>query len=293
MAQRILVVGAVVLALLNPTFVAGQAKSPAESADAIIKREEARLAALRSGHGREEFYSRDYVNTSPPGVVTVGYQPSEPNPTLNFNDIKVVVATQSGAVVTMLQSPRPKTTQMPSPTGVDRALGVWVNEQGTWRLVARQAVWVRPADTPTAARVKAPNVPPYHPKNAAEGEILKANEAIEDAFRRHDAAAYERLTIPEFVRIGTLGQLTARAQWIKTAIQENKNTDLTPPIIDDVRIRVYGDVAVMTWKTFPRDNEGMTQGQGQRMMRAWVKQNDGWKLAATISTNIWQGERAQ
>ena len=293
MAQRILVVGAVVLAVLNPRFVAGQSKGPTQSGEVIIKREEARLAALRSAKGREDFYDRDYVNISPPGVVTVGYQPSEPNSALNFNDIKVVVTTQSGAVVTLLQSPRPKTTQMPSPTGVDRSLGVWANEQGTWRLVARQAVWVRPAETAAASRVKAPSVSPYQPKNAAAGEILKANEWIEDAFRRHDGAAYERLTLPEFVRIGTFGQLTPRAQWIKAAVQENKDTDLTPRIIDDVRIRVYGDVAVMTWKTFPADSEGMTQGQGQRMMRAWVKQNDGWKLAATISTIVWQGEKAQ
>ena len=287
MAQRLLVVGAVVLAVLNPTFVIGQAKDSAALADAIVKREEARLAAVRSGHGREDFYSRDFVNIAPPGVVTVGYQPSEPNPAMYHKDVKVVVATQSAAVVTLLQGPRPKTTLMPSPTGVDRELEIWANEQGTWRMAARQGVWVRPADTATPSRVKVPNVPPYQAKNAVEAEILKANDAIEDAFRRHDGAAYERLTIPGFIRIGTRGQVTPRPEWIKTAILENKDTDLVPPLIDEVRIRVYGDVAVMTWKTFPRDKEGMTQGQGQRMMRAWVKQNDGWKLAATTTTIIW------
>ena len=261
------------------------ARVAAQSADAIIKREEARIAALRSGQGREQFYSRDYININPPGQVTVGYQPSEPR-AYWAKGITVIGATQSGAVVTMLQGPRPKTSQMPSTTEPDRALHVWANEQGTWRLVARQAVWVRPADTATPSRIKAPNVPQYQPKNAAEGEILKAHQAIEDAFVRHDAAAYERLTLPEFIRIGERGQVVERPEWIKTNVIGTKAPRVLP-VFDDVRIRVYGDVAVMTHQHIARDAEGMTPARPLRMMRAWVKRDDGWKLAATISTIVW------
>lgn len=181
---------------------------------------------------------------------------------------------------------------MPSTTEPDRALDVWANEQGTWRLVARQAVWVRPPDTATPSRVKAPNVPPYQPKNAAEGEILKAHHAVEDAFLRHDATAYERLTLPEFIRIGERGQVSSRADWIKTNIAGNKTARVLP-LIDDVRIRIYEDVAVMTHRHIARDVEGTTTERPLRMMRAWVRRDDGWKLAATISTIVWPVQPSQ
>ena len=54
-------------------FIAAGLPLAAQSADVIIQREEARFAALRSGKGREQFHSRDYVSITPPGQVTVGY----------------------------------------------------------------------------------------------------------------------------------------------------------------------------------------------------------------------------
>jgi Domain of unknown function (DUF4440) len=260
----------------------------AQSADAIIKREEARLAALRSGKGREQFYSRDYITITPPGQVTTGYQPGDPNPNLYFKDVKVLATTQSGAVVTLLQGPRPATAAFKS-NDPDRFVDVWANEEGTWRLVARQGVWVRPAPTDAPSRIKVPNVSPYQPKTAIEGEILKANQAIEDAFARHDAAAYERLTLPEFVRIGDYGTITSRDEWIKTNITGNKDPRVVP-LVGDVRIRAYGDVSVMTVRHYARDAAGTTPALPLRMMRAWVKRNDGWKLAATITTIVWPAQ---
>ena len=260
-----------------------------QSADAIIKREEARIAALRSGQGREQFYSRDYVAINPPGQVVIGYQPAaKPNPALYARDIKVVATTQSGAVVTLLQGPRPATAPFPS-TDPDRFLDIWANEQGTWHLVARQGVWVRPAESEAPSRVKTPNVSPYQPKSAAEGEVFKAHQAIESAFERHDAAAYERLTLPEFVRIGERGQVVSRPEWIKANVIGNKAPRVLP-LVDDVRIRVYGDIAVMTHRHIARDAEGTTPTRPLRMMRAWVRRDDGWKLAATISTIVWTAQ---
>ena len=263
----------------------------AQSADAILKREDARIAALRSGQGREAFYSSDYININPQGVISIGFQPGAPNPALYTKDSKVVAVTQNGAVVTMLQGPRPKTAAVPSDTDPDRALDIWANEQGTWRLVARQAVWVRPPDSATPSRVKAPKVASYQPKGPAESEILKAQQDIEDAFARHDAAAYERLTLPEFIRIGERGQVAPRAEWVKANIVDNKAARVLP-LFDDVRVRVYGDVAVTTHRHIGLDAEGTTTERPLRMMRAWVRRDGGWKLAATISTIVWPTQPA-
>jgi hypothetical protein len=263
----------------------------AQSADAIIKRQEARFAALKSGQGREQFYSRDYISINPPGGVVTGYKPTaQSNPAIYVKDIKVIAVTANGAVLTHLQGPRPAAAQVPSKTDPDRFLEVWANEQGTWRVVARQGVWVRPPDqVKPPPRVKAPSVMPSQLKGD-EAEILKAHQAIEDAFMRHDATAYERLTVPEFVRIGELGQMVPRADWVKTNVIGKKEVARVLPLLDDVRIRVYGDVAVMTHRHIARDAEGTTPGRPTRMMRAWVRRPDGWKLAATITTIVWPAQ---
>ena len=252
----------------------------------IIKRVEARYAALRSGQGREQFYSKDYVAINPEGVVTAGYQPPpKPNPDTKASDIKVIAATPHAAVVTYLQTPRPPTASVPSKTEPDLFLEVWANEQNTWRVVARQGVWVRKPEE-AGKRVKAPNVAPYQAKSGAEAEILKANAAIEDAFLRHDAAAYERLTIPEFVRIGNFGE----AEWIKANVAGNK-VERVMPKFDDVRVRVYEDVAVMTDRHVALAPDGTTGALPQRMMRAWVRRDGAWKLAATITTTVWPSQK--
>jgi hypothetical protein len=263
----------------------------AQSADAIIKRQQARFAALKTGQGREQFYSRDYIAINPPGAVVVGYKPTAPaNPDIYVKDIRAIAVTANGAVLTHLQGPRPAAAQVPSKTDPDRFLEVWANEQGTWRVVARQGVWVRPPDqAKPPPRVKAPNVPTLQLKGD-EAQILKAHQAIEEAFVRHDAAAYERLTVPEFVRIGELGQMMPRAEWVKANVIGKTEVARVLPLFEDVRIRVYGDVAVMTHRHIARDAEGTTPGRPTRMMRAWVKRPDGWKLAATITTMVWPAQ---
>ncbi len=276
--------------VISALVLAVTASALAQSADVVIKRQEARFAALKSGQAREQFYSRDYISINPPGGVVMGYKPTaQSNPDIYVKDIKVIAATPSGAVVTHLQGPRPAAAQVPSKTDPDRFLEVWANEGSTWRVVARQGVWVRPPDTAKPPpRVKVPSVTPYGPKGA-EAEILKAHQAVEDAFMRHDAAAYERFTLPEFIRIGELGQVVPRGEWITTNVV-GKEIPRVLPLVDDVRIRIYGDVAVMTHRHIARDAAGTTPSRPLRMMRAWVRRADGWKLAATISTIVWPAQ---
>jgi hypothetical protein len=281
MAKRCLVVVPILGVIIGLT-----SSLAAQSADTIIKREEARIAAIRSGQGREQFYSRDYIGVSPSGVVVLGYQPpAKPNPAIYIKDIKVLTVAKNGAVVTSLQGPRPATSPLAG-DGPDRFLHVWANEEGTWRLVARQGIYVQPSDTGAPRRIKAPSVAAFVPKGADEAEIYKTHVAIEDAFTRHDGTAYDRLTLPEFVRIGGNGQMASKAEWIKASVIGDPKVARVIAAFDDVRIRVYGDVAVMTHRHISRNTDGTTPVQPQRLMRAWVRRNDGWKLAATTSAVV-------
>ncbi len=267
---RVSIVG--IVAMLATLPLHGQSTS-----DQILQREEARAAATRSGQGREQFYSADFINVNPPGRVTLGFTPpAQPNAALYTKEVKVIVATPSAAVVTGLQGPRPATADVPSKTDPDRGLRVWAKEGGTWKVVAAQAVWVRPALPPTPPKADVTNVP-YSGSNPAEAAVAKVNDAINEAFRARDVAGYESHTAPEFVRISSFGQVTPRAEFVKNAVAAGTGARLGPAA-DEVRVRVYGDVAVVTYRNLRN---------ADRMMRVFMNRGGAWKAVAAISTIIW------
>jgi len=264
-----------VCAMSLATMLSVNAQSTTEQ---VLQRQSALLAALKSGQGREQFFSKDYVSINPPGTFVAGYTPpAQPNPASFVKDAKVIVATASAAVVTQLTGPRPTTAQVPSATDPDRWITVWANEQGTWRVVARQGVWVRPQpQNPAPQRTDVVNVP-YKPANAAEAAVIKVNEAINEAFRARDAQAYEANTAPEFIRISSYGTVTPRADFVKNAVQGGTSSRPTVAL-DETRVRIYGDVAVVTYRNL-RNTE--------RMMRVFANRGGAWKAVAAISTIIW------
>ncbi len=267
---RVSIVGIVALLMTLP--LDGQSTS-----DQILQREEARAAATRSGQGREQFYSADVINVNPPGRVTLGFTPpAQPNAAYYMKDVKVIVATPSAAVVTGLQGPRPATADVPSKTDPDRGLRVWAKEGGTWKVVAAQAVWVRPALPPTPPKADVTSAP-YSARNPAEAAVLKVNDALNEAFRARDVAGYEGHTAPEFVRISAFGQVSARPAFLKDAVATG-TTARPSPVADEVRVRIYGDVAVVTYRNLRN---------ADRMMRVLVNRGGAWKAVAAISTIIW------
>ncbi|MDH4065023.1 MAG: nuclear transport factor 2 family protein [Acidobacteriota bacterium] len=107
--------------------------------------------------------------------------------------------------------------------------------------------------------------------------MIKVNDTINEAFRARDAAAYEANTAPEFVRISSFGGVTPRADFVKNAVLGGTGTRLGAAS-DEMRVRVYGDVAVATYRNL-RNNE--------RMMGVFVNRGGAWKAVAAISTRIW------
>ena len=271
---RVAIVG--IVAMLTTLPLDGQSTS-----DQILQREEARAAASRSGQGRELFYSADFINVNPPGRVVLGFTaPAQPNDAYYMKyymkDVKVIAATPSAAVLTGLQGPRPPTADLPSKTDPDRVLRVWVKEGHAWKVVASQVVWVRPALPIAPPKADVSNAP-YSAKNAIEAAVVKVNDAINEAFRARDVAGYESHTAPEFVRISSFGEVTPRAEFVKNAVAAG--TGARPsPAADEVRVRVYGDVAVVTFRNLRN---------ADRMMRVFMNRGGAWKAVAGISTIIW------
>jgi ketosteroid isomerase-like protein len=57
----------------------------------------------------------------------------------------------------------------------------------------------------------------------------------------------------------------------------------------DLKVRVYGDVAIMTGtliNTFPSDGRAIRQPMEAHALQVWIKTGDGWKQAAFASSGL-------
>ena len=71
-------------------------------------------------------------------------------------------------------------------------------------------------------------------------------------YAQHDVTTYERWTAQEFVRVTSSGRVIPRGEWLKTDIIENQDKRV-PSVDDDVKVRIFDDVAVITgWNITPR-----------------------------------------
>jgi len=114
----------------------------------------------------------------------------------------------------------------------------------------------------------------------AEQEVWNAEQAREAALQRADIAQVERLTAGDFIHIDTSGRILQRADWLARTPRKRLNDNY-----EDLRIRVYGDTAVLSaersW-TWQETGEKLRT----RLLKIWVKRDGGWKAVASQSTKI-------
>jgi ketosteroid isomerase-like protein len=104
-----------------------------------------------------------------------------------------------------------------------------------------------------------------------------------------DAAALSRQYTDDYFRIGETGKVSGKSETIANFMNPNlENTKLEP---SDVKIRVYGNVAVVTeLVTSSRGANGKTPTEHvSRQTAVWVKQHDVWQkhvLQMTSTTPV-------
>ena len=116
-------------------------------------------------------------------------------------------------------------------------------------------------------------------KTIVEKVIRKLdNERIQPQIHA-DTAALERINADDFIGVGPSGTVRTKPQ----VISDFTSGDLKFQSIttDDVRVRVYGDVAVETGRsTMDGQDKGKAVPQDTRFTRVWVKQKGHWRLVA-------------
>ena len=113
----------------------------------------------------------------------------------------------------------------------------------------------------------------------AERELLRANEQYDEAIMRADVAALEQLFADEFIYTSPKAEVLDKKQQI--AALRSGEVKLTGAKSDDVRIRIYGETAVMTGRfTAKAERAGKSEAVEERYTAVWVRRDGRWQLVA-------------
>ena len=120
---------------------------------------------------------------------------------------------------------------------------------------------------------------PGQASSEAERELLKANEQYDEAIMRGDAAVLEQIFGDEFIYTSPKAEVLDKEQQISAL--SSGGLKLTGAKSDDVRIRIYGETAVMTGRFTARaESGGKTTMIEERYTAVWVRRDGRWQLVA-------------
>jgi len=147
---------------------------------------------------------------------------------------------------------------------------------GTWGLVLMAAILVSGAG----------GTPPQSSDRSKTGqELLALETAWDDAVVAKDTTALERIIADDFVMIGADGTVSDKRQLIEGIA--NPELQIEPFQTEDVRVRIYGNVAVLTGRY---SQQGRWKGQAYetaaRYTDVYVRSGGRWHAVSAQATRI-------
>lgn len=135
--------------------------------------------------------------------------------------------------------------------------------------------------------VSAPSTQLAAPSNAAADEVRTAEREWNAAIDRRDAAAMQRFLAPTyFLAVAVQGrplQIVPREVWLGNL----ELYDIRAYNIDDMRVNVYGNVAIVTM-LFTQDAvvgpERRERSAQFFLTDVWVRLSDGWRVSERHSS---------
>lgn len=122
-------------------------------------------------------------------------------------------------------------------------------------------------------------------RNATEREVLKASELLDEAsLIKKDRATMERYYAADYSYTHSNGTVLNKAQEIETSMSPDQAW--TNHKSEDVKVRVFGNVAIVTGlSTLTGSAKGYASG-GRRFTEIWVKRNGRWQMVGGQSTLV-------
>jgi ketosteroid isomerase-like protein len=122
-------------------------------------------------------------------------------------------------------------------------------------------------------------------RNAAEREVLKASQLLDEAsLMKKDRATMERYYAEDYMYTHSNGTVLNKTQEIAESMSPDQAW--TAHKSDDVKVRVYGTVAIVTGlSTLTGSSKAYVPGP-RRYTEVWVKRNGRWQMAGGQSTLV-------
>ncbi|MDQ4121354.1 MAG: Rid family detoxifying hydrolase [Acidobacteriota bacterium] len=112
-----------------------------------------------------------------------------------------------------------------------------------------------------------------------EQELLKANREYDAAIVANDANALDKILADDFVYTNPDGEVRDKARQL--AFARSGELKFETGTSDDVKIRIYGNTAVMTGRfTAKGQFKDKSMEINERYTAVWIKQNGRWRLVA-------------
>jgi len=121
--------------------------------------------------------------------------------------------------------------------------------------------------------------------NPEEESVRKVEDEFAAAYGRNDADALDRLWAADYTFVNPAGQLLTKAQ--RLAMLRSGELKIEAYTRDDESIRIYGNTAVVTYRsTVKAQRNGHDISSQRRVITVLVKRDGGWQAVAQQSTGI-------
>jgi len=137
------------------------------------------------------------------------------------------------------------------------------------------------------AQTSKPEAAPTAATTNAEDDIKKLEETRNEAVLHGDVSVLDRMTSDDYTFVTLRGEMRTKQEILKGFASGSFHYDSRQ--IFDLKVRVYGDTAVVTGRSVQRGMENGKDYSGNYWFtRVYVKQNGQWLTVALQTTPIRQ-----
>ena len=124
-------------------------------------------------------------------------------------------------------------------------------------------------------------------RELVEGELRLIEEQLREAAVRGDIAVLDYLLAEDYTNIYSSGEVRTKVDVLRDI--ESGNSRIESLDLDDIKITVYGDTAILTAKRTSKIRYKGQDTSGQfRQVRVFVKLNGRWQAVMLQTTRITQ-----
>lgn len=128
-------------------------------------------------------------------------------------------------------------------------------------------------------------VPAALAQSGVADEIRKTEEDLRAAVLKGDTAVFERVLADDYRNVNARGLVRGKKEILADLKSGAARTESLT--LDNVKVAVYGDTAVLTAdRTVKSTLRGQDTGGRQRQIRVYVKRNGRWQAVAMQTTPI-------